>query len=193
MSALPERTWTPEDYLAYEREGEVRHDYLDGKIYALAGASANHNLVVGNALASLHSQLRQRPCRVFPSDMRLKVSRTGLYTYPDITIVCGELRFEDEQHDTLLNPTVIVEVLSPSTEAFDRGKKLDSYRTILSLQECVLIAQDECYVYVYTRQPDKGWLLTEATERDQVVELVSINCQLPLTEVYRKVEFQPHT
>ena len=152
MSALPERIWTTEDYLAYERDSQQRHEYLGGKIYALAGASAKHNLIVGNAIASLHVQVRKRPCMVYPSDMRLKVSRTGLYTYSDISVVCGDPQFEDDQSDTLLNPTVIIEVLSPSTETYDWGKKFQHYRTLASLREYLLIAQDSHRVEHYVRQ-----------------------------------------
>src|SRR5258708_7680372 len=133
MSALPEMTWTVERYLAFERESDLRHEYLNREIFALAGASLRHNLIAANTLASLHSQLRKRECTVYPSDMRLKVSRTGLYTYPDLSVVCGTPQLEDDHQDTLLNPTLIIEVLSPSTESYDRGKKFQHYRTVETL------------------------------------------------------------
>src|SRR5687768_7892266 len=142
MSTAPKQKWTPESYLEFERASDERHEYLNGEVFLLAGASNNHNLVQGNTYATLHSQLRKHPCLVYPSDMRLKVSQTGLYTYPDIMVVCGTPQLEDKHQDILLNPTLIVEVLSPSTERFDRGKKFQHYREIESLQEYVLIAQD---------------------------------------------------
>lgn len=190
--ALPKsKIITPEEYLALERQAEEKSEYWDGEIFLMAGASREHNLIVTNVGRELSTQLLERPCEVYPGDMRVRIPKTARYVYPDASVVCGQPQFEDEEVDTLLNPTVVVQVLSPSTEAFDRGKKLDNYRTIPSLQECVLIAQDECHVYVYTRQPDNRWLLSEATQFDDVVPLTSIGCQLALTEVYRKVQFQP--
>ncbi len=190
MSALPEHVWSVQDYLAYERASDQRHEYIDGKIYALAGASANHNLIVGNTLASLHAQLRKRPCTVYPSDMRVKVSRTGLYTYPDISVVCGEPQFEDEQQDTLLNPNFIVEVLSPSTETYDRGKKFQHYRTLEALQEYLLIAQDSYRVEHYVRQADNQWLLSDVSRTDATLTLPSIQCELLVADLYEKVVFE---
>jgi Uma2 family endonuclease len=191
MSALPDAGWTVKDYLAYERANPQRHEYLNGKIYAMAGASANHNLITGNAYASLHSQLRKRPCVVYPSDMRVKISRTGLYTYPDISVVCGEPQFEDEHRDTLLNPLVMVEVLSPSTETYDRGKKFQHYRTLASLQEHLLIAQDSYRIEHYTRQADERWLLSDVNQVDAVLTLAAIQCSLAVADVYEKVTFEP--
>jgi len=190
MSALPENIWSVGDYLAYERTSDQRHEYIDGKIYALAGASANHNLIVGNTLASLHAQLRKRSCIVYPSDMRVKVSRTGLYTYPDISVVCGEPQFEDEHQDTLLNPTFIVEVLSPSTETYDRGKKFQHYRTLDSLREYLLIAQDGYRVEHYVRQADNQWLLSDVNRADSTLTLPSIQCTLLVSDMYEKVVFE---
>lgn len=156
----------------------------------MAVANERHNLVTGNSSASLHSQLRRRACTVYPSDMRVKVSPMGLYTYPDISIVCGAPRFEDDQRDTLLNPTVLVEVLSPSTENYDRGQKFQRYRALSSLAEYVLIAQDAMYVEHYARQHDGRWLLTEADGAEGVLELASIGCRLALVNVYEKVDFE---
>ncbi len=190
MSALPETDWTIKDYLTYERANAQRHEYRDGKIYAMAGASANHNLIVGNTYASLHAQLRKRLCVVYPSDMRVKISRTGLYTYPDISVVCGEPQFEDEYRDTLLNPMVIVEVLSPSTETYDRGKKFQHYRTLASLQEYLLIAQDSYRIELYTRQADDRWLLSDVSRVDAVLTLAAVQCTLAVADVYEKVSFE---
>ncbi len=190
MSALPDAVWTIKDYLTYERANAQRHEYLDGKIYAMVGASANHNLIVGNTYASLHAQLRKRPCVIFPSDMRVKISRTGLYTYPDISVGCGEPQFEDEYRDTLLNPMVIVEVLSPSTETYDRGKKFQHYRTLASLQEYLLIAQDSYRIELYTRQADDRWLLSDVNRVDAVLTLAAVQCTLAVADVYEKVSFE---
>lgn len=187
---LPHSTLvTPQEYLALERRGEDKSEYWDGEICLISGASRAHNLIVTNVGRELSTQLLERPCEVYPSDMRVRIPHTAWYVYPDVSVVCGEPQFEDAEVDTLLNPMVIVEVLSPATEAFDRGKKFDSYRTIPSLQEYVLIVQDEPRVYVYTRQPDNRWLLSEASHHDHSIELASIGCQLALTEVYRKVVF----
>ncbi len=193
MSAAPDVHWTAERYLAFERASNQRHEYLNGQVYAFAGASANHNLVTANTLSSLHTQLRQRPCTVYPSDMRLKISRTGLYTYPDISVVCGTPQFEDDQRDTLLNPAVIIEVLSPSTESYDRGRKFQHYRMLESLQEYLLIAQDGFRIEHYVRQINGQWLLADVSKPDASLELTSIGCTLLMTDVYEKVSFQGET
>ena len=172
--ALPEDVMTPEAYLAFERTSAEKHEYFDGEVYAMTGASATHNLIVGNVVASLHAQLRQKPCLVYPSDMRVKTPSTILYTYPDVSVVCSEPQFEDPAADTLLNPVVIIEVLSPSTERYDRGKKFQHYRMLGSLQEYVLIAQDSYRIERFTRQPDDNWLLADAAEIGATLQLTSI-------------------
>ena len=189
MSAAPRQRWTVEEYLAHERASEQRHEYLNGEVTLMAGATESHNLIVTNILASLHMQLRQRPCRVYPGDMRVKVSRAGLYTYPDVSVVCEKPQYEDDQRDTLLNPVLVIEVLSHSTESYDRGRNLQYYRTLASLQEYVLVAQDTQRIERYVRQPDGMWLLDDAHEPDAVMSLESIDCTLRLHEVYEKVEF----
>ncbi len=152
--ALPRPKMTPQEYLRFERASEVKHEFYNGEIFAITDASENHNVVAGNTFAALHSQLRQRPCKLYPGDMRVHIPATGLYTYPDVTVVCGTPQFDDKEFDTLLNPTVIIEVLSPSTEKYDRGKKFEHYRSIPSLREYVLIAQDEMRVQLYTLRND---------------------------------------
>ncbi len=137
--AAGRRTWTPAEYLAWERAAPDKHEFLGGEIFAMAGASFAHNKIVGNIVGELRDALRDRPCDVTPSDLRVKIPAVGLYTYPDAVVVCGEPQFEDDKLDTLLNPTVIVEVLSDSTEAYDRGKKFRYYRTIPSLRDYVLV------------------------------------------------------
>jgi Uma2 family endonuclease len=190
MSAAPERRWTVAEYLVAERASEQRHEYLDGQIRLMAGASANHNLIVANILASLHGQLRQRPCVVYPTDMRVKVSRTGLYTYPDISVVCGPTQFDDEAQDTLLNPTAIVEVLSASTERYDRGRKAYHYRALDSLLVYLLVAQDSRRVECYRRQSGDFWLLEDVTDTDAQIRLEAIDCYLTLHDIYEKVTLE---
>ncbi len=189
MSALLKLKITPRDYLDSERVSKIKHEYYAGQVYAMAGASERHNLVAMNIGASLHSQLRRRQCSVFPSDMRVKIAAMGLYTYPDISALFGAAQFEDEQRDILLNPTVIVEVLSPSTENYDRGKKFQFYRTLQSLVEYLLVAQDAMHIEHYTCQPDGRWLLAEFDQPTDVLHLASIGCDLALADVYEKVLF----
>lgn len=188
MSLQPQHYYSPTEYLALERKAERKSEYLSGEIFAMSGASERHNLIAGNVFAALHAQLRGRPCRVYVSDMRVKVSPTGLYTYPDVVALCGEPVFDDEQKDTLLNPTVIIEVLSPSTEAYDRGDKFAHYRRLGSLAEYVLISQEKFRVELYVRQPDNQWLLSEAGDLQDTVRLPSAACELVLAEVYENVE-----
>lgn len=189
MAVAAKPSWTPNEYLAMERTSEEKHEYLDGEIYSMSGASRKHNLVMANALASLHSQLRQSPCVVFPSDMRVKVN-ARMYTYPDISVVCAPPEFEETIQDTLLNPTLIIEVLSPSTESYDRGRKFQHYRTLPSLQEYLLISQDAARAEQYVRQPDNTWLLSDAVGLEASLELRSIYCRLSLADVYEKVSFE---
>ncbi|MBI1258949.1 MAG: Uma2 family endonuclease [Chloroflexi bacterium] len=191
MVASQKQKWTVEEYLAMERASEEKHEFLDGEIYLMSGASENHNLIVGVTVGIFYNQLRKRPCSFYPSDMRVKVKDTGLYTYPDITIVCGTPEIESMDQDTLLNPTVIIEVLSPSTESYDRGKKFQHYRELDSLQEYILIAQDQARIERYLRQPSGEWLLTDAVGLEAVIELPSIECTLALADVYEKVSFEP--
>ena len=155
----------------------------------MAGASPQHTLIAANIIISLGSQLKGRPCRVHTGDLRVKVSPTGFYTYPDIVIVCGQPKYEDRQKDTLLNPTVVVEVLSKSTELYDRGVKFAHYRTLESLTDYLLVSQDTASVEHRTRQPDDRWLLSIYQGLDSVVPIPSIGCDLPLAEVYEKVEW----
>lgn len=186
VSSDPLHRLTAAEYLALERQSEHRSEYLDGEVYAMTGASRRHNLIVLNLAAALHGQLKGRPCEVYANDMRVHVAATGLFTYPDVAAVCGEPRFADAALDTLLNPILLIEVLSPSTEAYDRGKKFAHYRTLGSLAELVLVAQDEIRVERYTRQEDGRWLLSEASRGDSLA-LPSISCEIPLSEIYERV------
>jgi Uma2 family endonuclease len=180
--------YTPEEYLALERKAEYKSEYLTGEIFAMSGASEQHNLIVTNLVGELRAQLKGRPCKTYPSDMRLKVALTGLYTYPDVMVVCGQTLFDDEQQDTLLNPSVIAEVLSKSTEGYDRGEKFAHYRKLESLTDYLLVSRTKHHVEHYVRQPDNQWLLSEAEGLENAVPISSINCVLSLAEVYDKVE-----
>jgi len=188
MSSQTKVYYTPDEYLALERKAEYKSEYFNGEIFAMTGASRRHNLVAANVLAALHLQLRKRPCEIYSSDMRVKVSPTGLYTYPDVVIVCGEPMFDDEQKDTLLNPTVLVEVLSKSTASYDRGEKFEHYRKVKSLAEYLVIAQDKYHVEQYTKQSDDRWLLWETDDPQKTIRLSSIECDLALADIYDKVE-----
>ena len=172
-----------------EREHEERHEYFDGELFAMSGASRRHNLIVTNLVRELSLHLKDRPCEVYSSDMRVKVDVTGLYTYPDVVIACETPQCEDEQVDTLLNPTVVIEVLSESTEGYDRGKKFEHYRKLPSLRAYVLVAQDAFHVEQYVRQEAGQWLLTEATGPEATLPVEAVGAVLELAEVYDKVSF----
>ncbi|MEZ4730112.1 MAG: Uma2 family endonuclease [Caldilineaceae bacterium] len=188
MTMIQELTkLTAAEYLVLERAADHKSEYSTGEIRPMPGASRKHNLIATNILASLHFQLRKQPCEVYPSDMRVKVEATELITYPDISVVCGEPRFDDSHKDTLLNPTVLIEVLSPSTAAYDRGDKSENYRQIASLQAYVLVAQDKLHVEYYSRQPDNSWRFTEFKRAGDHVTLAVINCELALEDIYEKV------
>lgn len=183
-----ERLYTLEEYVALDAAAEYKCEYVDGRVYAMSGGTEPHALVCWNLLGLLHAAFRGRPCRAYPSDLRVKVAETGTYTYPDLSALCGEPAFDERVVDTLLNPSVLVEVLSPSTEAYDRGEKFARYRRVPSLREYVLVAQDRPRVECYTRRGD-GWVLTEASALDAAVELRSVGVTLALGEVYERVAF----
>ena len=187
-TAAAQAIFTPEEYLARERKALTKSEYRDGRIYAMPGASREHNLITVNVTGEFYIQLRTRSCEVYPSDMRVKVSAAGLYTYPDVIVVCDEPRFDDSHFDTLLNPTVLIEVLSPSTAAYDRGEKFRRYQYLDSLCEYVLISQDSVCVEHYLRQ-EQDWDLTEFRSLDDVFQLTSIGCELSLRAIYAKVQF----
>jgi Uma2 family endonuclease len=189
MSTASSRRITPQEYLAIERAAQTRSEYYAGEMFAMSGASWHHNLVKDNLAAEVRQQLKDGPCRVVTSDLRVKVDATGLYTYPDIVVVCEEPRFEDNVHDTLLNPRVVIEVLSDPTEKYDRGKKFSHYQRVASLQEYVLVAQDEPVVERYVRQAAGGWLLTTVRGMDADFAFASIAAKIPLREIYRGVTF----
>ncbi|MBC7869360.1 MAG: Uma2 family endonuclease [Chitinophagaceae bacterium] len=190
MAAQPRHVWTEAEYLEFERASESRHEYYRGEIFDMAGASPAHVLIATNASGILYVQLRKRPCAVYQTDLRVKVKGGGLYTYPDIVVVCGSPEYADEKRDMIVNPTLIIEVLSSSTESYDRGEKFRGYRNLDSLQEYLLIAQDTPRIERYLRQSSNEWLLTEITGLDATLELPSIQCTLALVDVYEKVTFE---
>lgn len=190
MSSNPRMFLTPEQYLEIERAAEHKSEYFEGEMFAMGGARRKHNLIQTNSLRELGQQLRHRPFEAYPSEMRVRVSATGLYTYPDVVVVCGQPVFLDEGEDTLLNPTLIIEVLSPSTEAYDRGQKFRHYRSLESLREYLLISSERVQADLFTLQ-DGRWVLTSADRLEDTIELPSIGCRLTLADLYEKVEFEP--
>ena len=182
---------TPQEYLIRERQSSLKSEFYQGEIFAMGGGSPNHSLIAANFVGEARSALKDKPCAVFSSDLRVQVQSTGLYTYPDATIVCGELEFDDDHRDTVINPTVIVEVLSDSTEKYDRGKKSNHYRQMASLKELVLISQDYPHVERFTRQPHGDWLFHEDRDLSTHFELKSLNISIAMSELYRGVKFEP--
>ena len=184
-----EKLITPEEYLEREAQAEYKSEYHDGEIFALAGGSANHNLITGNIYAALRQMLSQRPCRTFINDMRLNVKQSGLYTYPDVMVICGKTEFAPGRDDTVTNPIVIVEVWSDSTKAYDRGEKFAMYRQIPTLQEYVMIDQSQFYVE-HSRRDGNFWVLETLDAMDAILVLPSLQCEMPLATIYEKVEWQ---
>jgi Uma2 family endonuclease len=188
MATNPTTRLTPEQYLEIERKAEFKSEYYKGEMFAMAGAGYAHNLITANVIATLNQQLRSSPCRALPGDMRIHVAASELYTYPDASVVCGEPRFLGDRTDTLLNPTLIVEVLSPSTESYDRGRKFEHYRSIESVAEYLLISADRMNAESYARQADGRWLLTAVSQPAGSLELQSIGVRLTLADLYDKVD-----
>jgi Uma2 family endonuclease len=190
---LPQRVprLSPQEYLARERAATYRSEYFDGETFAMAGGSPQHSLIKVNVTGELRARLKGARCTAYDSDLRVLVSRTGLYTYPDASVICGPLEFEDEHRDTVLNPTVVVEVLSESTEAYDRGKKFGHYRQVPTLREYLLVSQEEPRIERFFRNDDGTWTLTEAAGLEATLRLPSLGIEIALREVYDKVEFPP--
>ncbi|MCC7306619.1 MAG: Uma2 family endonuclease [Acidobacteria bacterium] len=181
---------SPEEFLAFERAANERHEYRDGVVVAMSGAKRRHNTVSTNLSGLLWQHLRGKDCESYSNDMRVWVPKTRLYTYPDIVAVCGKPEFLDDEFDTLLNPALIIEILSASTESYDRGEKFQSYRSIPTLKEYLLVAQDHPHLEKYVKHGDGFWMLSEAAGFDSSgIMLESINCSLSLTDVYDKVDF----
>ena len=188
MATQPVSYLTPEQYLELERGAERRSEYIDGRMFAMAGANEAHNLVVANTLSAIHQQLRTRPCRVYSTDMRVRSRTQGPYMYPDLAAVCGAPEFANNEFDTLLNPVLVIEVLSPSTEAYDRGRKFEAYKKIETLREYLLIAADRMHADLYIRQSEGRWLLTSVGQPADVLTLGAVSVELRLADLYEKVE-----
>ncbi|MBF0120888.1 MAG: Uma2 family endonuclease [Desulfobacterales bacterium] len=178
---------TEKEYLEIERASKIRHEYHDGEIFSMAGASGNHNLIISNIIRELGNQLRKTPCRVFPSDMKLRVEEINSFVYPDIMIVCGEIKFFDNNCDVLLDADLIIEVLSDSTESYDRGKKFSYYRQLKSFKEYLLISQKERRIQSFFKNEKAYWQFSEANDKQDEIILESIGCKLKLDDVYDKL------
>ncbi len=190
MSSLPKTMLTTDEYLAIEREADYKSEYFAGEMFALAGTSRKHGIIVHNISREIGNQLLDRDCLVTTNDLRVKIESIGKYCYPDIVVTCGKEELEDEHLDTLLNPLLIIEVLSDSTESYDRGVKFRHYRSLASLKTYVLVAQNERYIEIFERQPNDTWLYSAINEEDQSLPLESITCSLSMNAVYAKVEFE---
>jgi Uma2 family endonuclease len=192
MASLTSTFITPEEYLERERLAETKSEYYRGEIFAMAGATLTHARIVRNLVQKLGIHLGAGGCEVFSGEVRLYVPSIGLYTYPDVMVICGSPALTDSHVDTIMNPVVVIEVLSESTKDCDRGQKFENYRTISSLMEYVTIAEDRAHIEVWTRQPGNGWLLKEtdgaAATSLQSFSLQSIGVELQLSEVYEKVD-----
>ena len=188
MSANPTTFVTPEEYLERELQADYKSEYFNGEVFAMAGGTPPHAAIIINVAGELRQRLKGKPCQVY-SDLRLRVAPTGLYTYPDAMVICGDLQLAEGRKDTVMNPVLIVEVLSESTQDYDRGQKFQHYRTLPSLIDYLTIAQDRPHIEHWTRQSPTSGLLTEFADLGQVIPLASINCILPLAEIYDKIEW----
>lgn len=193
MTALPQTRITAEEYLTLERAApdHPKHEFLNGEMPTMPGASPRHVLVTTNVVGELGAALKDRPCLVFSADLRLRVSPTGLYTYPDVMVICGPLETTDDRKDTVTNPVLIVEVLSPSTEDWDRGGKFAHYRTLPSLRDYLLVAQNPTHVELFSRPADGRWILWESDDPAAEIALDSLGLKLPVASLYAKVELLP--
>jgi Uma2 family endonuclease len=179
---------TPEEYLAAERAAETRSEYVNGVVCPMTGANVNHIRIVRNLTILLGTILEDGPCELLPTEIKVRLPDSQKFFYPDLTVVCGELQFPDDRRDVVLNPTLIIEVLSESTEAFDRGEKFQSYQQIDSLREYVLVAQAPPLVEQFVRQDDGSWIYTPAAGREHSLTLSSVACQLSLDAIYKRVD-----
>ncbi len=182
--------YTPEEYLALEETAEYRSEYYRGEIFAMSGGSANHNRISGNIYTAMNIAFENKPCEAFITDMRLLVKKNGLYTYPDVMVVCGQIKFVEGRTDTITNPVVVIEVLSESTQDYDRGSKFMLYRALASLQEYILIEQDKIHIERFRKLEDGRWILDEFDQADQVLSVEAIDFEMPLQRIYRNVKWE---
>ncbi|MBL0264706.1 MAG: Uma2 family endonuclease [Leptospiraceae bacterium] len=188
MDTIERNTFTESEYLELERKADFKSEYYNGEIFAMAGATLIHNKIVSNLIFLFNQFLKDKPCDVYPSDLRLQVEKSGLYTYPDITIVCGKAELLDNKFDTLKNPTVLIEVLSDSTEKYDRGQKFSFYREIPSLKEYILVSSKTMKIEKFKRLEDGNYLYIESNEH-QPFPIDSIDMNLNLEDVYNKIDW----
>jgi Uma2 family endonuclease len=188
MDNLARKTFTESEYLELERNADFKSEYYNGEIFAMAGATLIHNKIVSNLIFLFNQFLKDKPCDVYPSDLRLQVEKSGLYTYPDITIVCGKTELLDNKFDTLKNPTILIEVLSDSTEKYDRGQKFSFYREIPSLKEYILVSSKTVKIEKFKRLEDGNYLYIESNEH-QPFPIDSIKMNLNLEDVYNKIDW----
>jgi Uma2 family endonuclease len=179
------------EYLERERAAEFKSEFFDGEVFAMAGGTAEHSLIALNTGAEFRHRLKRQPCVAYNADLRIKIEATGLFTYPDLSVICGPLRFVACTNDTVINPSVLVEVLSDSTEAYDRGKKFEHYRQIPTLQEYLLVSQKEPRIEQFIRQPDDRWTLNEAAGLEKTLQVPSLKIAISLSEIFANVNFVP--
>lgn len=192
MTANPKHDFymTEAEYLELERDSEIRHEYLQGEVVAMAGASPNHNRITLSLSAILLTHLRGKDCEAFGESMRIKIEAADVQTYPDLSVVCGESQFTEDNPPALLNPIVLVEILSPSTERYDRGKKFQTYRKLPTLQDYVLVSQESAHIECFSRLPNQKWELSESTGLENSILVPSIDLTLQLVDVYENVKFE---
>ena len=190
MSTQKIKKLTPEEYLEIERNAEFKSEYYNGEMFALAGASYVHNKISSNIHVSLANQLKGKVCQVFQSDLKIREQISGLFTYPDIVTICGKPEFYDEEKDVIVNPTVIMEVLSKSTETYDRGFKFELYRRIDTLKDYFMVSQEKVSIEYYSRNADNSWTLKEFNDINQSIEIKSIECILEIKDVYYNVDLK---
>ena len=190
MLTKQHRTYTREEYLLLEEKAEYKSEYRQGKIVAMAGASLNHNRIVSNMHAALYNAIEAKSCEVFMSDLRLWIEKRRLYTYPDVTVICDEPEFVEDRTDTIINPKIIIEVLSKSTESYDRGDKFHAYWTLDTFEEYVLVDQYRVHVEYFRKIDEKIWEIIVLTRADETLTLKSIEIEIPLGKIYRNVEFE---
>ena len=189
MAAEPKSLVSREAYLAMDRMSNERHEYIAGEVFAMVGGTETHGLIIGNVLAALHRPTRQRGCRIYPGDVRIAIPAIDIYTFPDVSVMCGQPQYEDNRRDILLNPKVVVEVLSPSTERYDRGLKFQHYQQIASLDTYILVAQDLPLDEQYVRHGEQEWIYSAARGLDASLLLPTLGCSLALKDVFDLVEF----
>ncbi len=191
MSSMPDPYLPPEQYLELEADALIKHEYVNGFLYAMAGASPEHNAISANMIISIGGRLKGRGCRVFTSDQRVRVPQTDLYTYPDLTVICGPMNRDDRDPLSLTNPTLLAEILSPSSEAWDRGAKFVHYQALDSLTDYLVVSQDQPRIERHYRQAEDTWLLQVVQGLDAVLSLPNLGLELPLAEVYDGIELPP--